>query len=1099
MADLTDDKIDKLIDSINALNRNVSKGVTATDKNTKSHEKSNKTSGGSNKSGDAKVVQDLINENKKLAGIVGTMQSKFKALDKGVASSIDSFKTIASSTKDASTALGALGTALGVGGVLGTVVSSLKTSVKTYQELSQVGQTFGGSMLQMQMAAANAAMPLEQFAKAVRDNAVVVASIGADAFGSMSKALRESLTDFGQLGLTSEQLTNNLGNYLDTQRLYGNLSNQTTAKATANMKELSIETAKAAQMTGVNTDAINKMASTALRDETLRARLLQMNSDSQNNYGMAMNKAIIYMSALPGEAGKTLSTMLAQTAGRGSAIMTDASQTFIEAGLFGVTSLMDNMAQKVANNTWNDQDAADFNRKFVAEGMKNMATLQFQAATGNKAAAQAIVMISEMKELANKSPEELARTKQTTKFLENLGLIIDKITGTLKDGFFKGLDNLMKGFDKFGDSPEFKGFIDKIQQMAERFGMFLSENITPEKLIKFGEGLAAVVEGTFKLGSTILGIIDTATTAFGWLTDKIGLFGAALVAFVAWQTTKAAGRGLAAFGGNVKERLAEKFNIGKREEKSLTEGGVQSAFEHALMKFAQGNALRTYDTRGGQGGSDFDFDRDKKKKRTRRTRRGQGRTARLGQAMGEARPHLNVEAPHHTNGNVRPNIEPHNLPQPNTPHVPHVNEGAKISRLDRMADAMSNFRQNAHTKIVNVIRSPKASVTAGAKATGRGLSRVASGAGRVASRAGGAIARGGAGLLKGGMTLARGIGPGALVGGLVAGGLALAPDFKGKETIQTMAEFAAMGSILGPIGTAVGAGVGAIYANWDDLSGMMSGTFQSIKNFDYAGVFATAGGMLSSIGGAFMTGGKAVWNTFGKVGDLLGEGFTAIKDFDYAGAFNQAAEALGPIGAGVKMYVSNVWGAWKKVGGWMKKGWSSIKNSVSDVWKNLMGSNNSALDSMNKAVQPPKTDLATPITEKFNNYTKDVTNSFTDLNQASQTALQNVSAPTDLMPNQNVDLFKSNMPAPSSITGPTSPAQLTVPEINTDSLVAQQSEWKTQSLALQKDNLDTKNQLASLLNILGGASAQQVGGLRDLINEQQKGNRSLDTLSGNII
>lgn len=1204
MADLTDDVVNKLIDSINSLNRNVLKGTSATEKNTKASEKTKSSSGGSStKTGDAKVIQDLINENKKLSGIVGSMQKKFQSLDKGVSSTISSFKKIEGSTKTAAGAISALGAAMGAGGVLGAMVSSLSDATKTYQDLSQIGQTFGGSMLQMQIAAANAALPLGLFAEALKKNSVVVASIGANAFGSMSKALREGLSDLGQLGLTSGQLNDYLGTYLETQRLYGNLNNQTTEKAAANMKVLSVETAKAAQMTGVSTEAINKMASTALRDESLRARLLQMNSDGQNNYGMAMNKAIIYMSALPGEAGKTLSTMLAQTAGRGSAIMSDASNTFIEAGLFGVTSLMDNMAQKVANNTWNDQDAADFNRKFVAEGMKNMATLQFQAATGNKAASQAIVMISEMKELANKTPEELAKAKNVTKFLENLGFIIDKITGSLKVGFFNALDNFMKGFDNFEDNPTFKDFFKKIEEMGGRLGKFVSETLTPEKLIAMGEAVAKFVEGGLKFGGMLLDIISPIASTFGWLTDKLGLFGAALVTWTAWQATKMAGRGVAAYGGKIKDLLAEKFNIGgPKPETQLTTAGVQNAFEHALAKFSAGNALRVIDIRHDNNGPDFDpGERGKKGKKGRRTRRTGRPSSRLGQAAGEAAGH----------------IDPSRLPQPHTPQVPHVAEGPKTGRLDRIADAMEGFRERSHTKIVNVIRNPRASARAGVQATGRGLSaagrgagnfaarggrsvlrgsaNAARGAGRLAARAGGAALRGGAGLARGIGTLARGIGPGALVGAGVSAALSFAPDFKGKETIQTMAEFAAMGSMLGPIGTAVGAGIGAIYANWDDLSGMMSSAFQGIKNFDYgapfkalgnaavatgsaiwgaaktvwgwwgdlagfvgkgftavknfdyAGALKTAGNVVGAIGGALGTGAMAVWNAWGSmanvyvnafktvrdfdysgalksagdmlgsIGDTLGNGastlwnawggvkdlvsnaFTSIKDFDYAGAFNTAASMLGPIGEGVKWYVDTVWESWKKVGNLLKDGWSSIKNGITGAWDSLMGNNNAALDSMNKAVQPPKVDLATPITQKFTDYTKDITSSFADLNDASQTALQTVSTPTDLTKNQNVDLFNVTNPATASITGPNKPKEQAVPEINTDSIVAQQSEWKTQALALQKDNLETKQQMAQMLDVLSSGSAQQVGGLRDLINEQQKSNRSLDTVASGII
>jgi hypothetical protein len=1104
MADLTDDVVNKLIDSVNALNRNVLKGTSATEKNTKAEEKSNKSgssNGGSTKSGDAKVIQDLINENKKLSSVFSSTAKNVKTLDGGVNKTIKTFQDVTRSASTASGALKALGAAFGVGGVLKTMVDAISDTTKTYQELSQYGQTFGGSMLAMQQAAANAALPLSVFADALKKNSTVVAAIGANAFGDMSKALRTSLMDVGQLGLTSAQLNTNLGTYLETQRLFGNVNALTQEKAVANTRVLAVEMAKASAMTGAFTEDLLKASNNALRDESLRAKMLQMGSSAQDAYGQSLNKAVIYMSALPGEAGKTLSKMLAQTAGSGSAIMSDASQTFIDAGLFGVTSLMDNMAQKVANGTFDDQAAADFNRKFVAEGMKNMATLQFQAATGNKAAKEAIVMISEMKELASKSPEELAKTKNVTRFLENLGVIIDKISGTLRTGFFNGLENLMKGFETFADSPAFGEFTTKLSKMAEDFGLFLSKNLTPEKLIAFGEGLASFAVAIVKFGSMVVNVVDTVASTFGWLTDKLGIFGAVLVAWAAWQTAKMAGSAVASYGGRVKDLLSERFKIGgKRESHQITGNEVQSAFEHALAKFSAGNALRVVNINSNQSGNDHDFDNDKGKKGKKNRRNRNSRRNRISSVANTLE-----ESAHH-------------LPSTHAPHVPEMGppRPTRMDRFERMSNSMRDFRGRAASNISHFARHPLSSTRSGLSrgytATRSGISRgygaARSGAGRLAGRVAGSSVsgglvkgalKGGAGLLRGGAGLMRAVGPGALLG--VGAGLAMnaLPDFKGKETLQTVAEFAGMGSMLGPIGAAVGAGVGLIYANWDDLSGIVTGAFASVKDFDYSGALKSVGGMIGSFGSAIGAGAMGIWHAWGKLSDVTSDAFTTIKNFDYQGAFNSSTNALGPIGAGVKWYVGAVWNGWKKIGGWIKKGWSSISNGISSAWKALMGGNDAALDSMNKAVQPPTADAATPITQKFDDYSKSVTGNFASLTDANKTALSTISAPIDLATNQNIDLFGATNQTTSSVAGPSTPTPQAVPELNTDALVAQQSEWKTQALQLQKDNLDTKSQMLGMIEALHAGTQQQVGGMRDMISEQQKSNRNLDTVAGNII
>ena len=1063
MADmnLSSEDLRALIEAVNANTRAVLKMTTTSEKIAKDEKraatKSNTTNtrqAGPAPTGDAAIIRRLIADQNKLSGVTQVVSKKLGSVVDATENATKNFKRLSAASGGASKALSdivpMMGRIFGAAGVVKLMAETLDDTTKTYRELTQVGQTFNGSMLSMQIAAAEAALPLQEFAEVVKKNSTVIAAIGTSSFMSMSKALRMSLKDVGQLGLTTSQLNANLGQYLDTQRMYGNLSNQSTEKTTANVRALGIETLKAAHMTGMHTEKINESAAAALRDESLRAKMMQLSANSIDTYGLALNKAVIYMSALPGEAGKTLSNMLAQTVGRGTALLTDASQTFIDAGLFGVTDMMDNMAKKVANNTWTDQDAAEFNRKFVAEGMKNMASLQMQAATGNnQAAKQAIVMISEMKEIAKKTPEELKAQKGVTNFLLNLSTIIDQVSGLIRERFYKGLEALMTRFEGFTDSPAWTAFSAKIGDMAERFGLFLSETITPERLIAFGGGIASALEATVKFATVVATIVEKVASVFGWLHDKLGLFGAALTAFVAWQTAKAAGGAAMGGIGRVRELLSERFNIGGGDRtETLTQGGVQSAFEQALNRFSAGNALRIT-----EGGGPLD--------NNRRGRNGRGTQGRRG---------------------GRANIRNPGSPQlPNLPNGPRPGP-SRMDRLDSIADRLTEFRRNSAENVRRTIRNPGT--------TGRNVvRRVAPSirrAGRMARAGAGRVARSGmaSNLMRGGAAVARGLGPMALGTIGIQALSAVTPEFTGKETLSSMAQGAMIGSVLGPVGAAVGAGVGAIYANWDELSNTVSDAFTSVANFDYMGTIQSAAKYLAPLGGALGMGAMALYHNWDSAKNTVSEGFKAIANFDYAGTFAQVASFLSPISDGVKWYVDTLWGAWKKVGSTMMNGFDTVKNY-------LFGGDNET-NKAEKQAQSMNAHQQT-ITQKWSN----LTNPF-GMSVLNGSMSPEMNMPMSLSSNTGLDMV-NNQKLGLSIVAPKNPNTPSAPKLNTDNVNAQSNAWKEQSLQLQRENLETRRQMAQMLDTVANGTNQTVGGLRDLIGEQQKGNRNLDVISSSVI
>ena len=973
MADLTSEDINKLVDSLNTLNRSVLKSSKlAATHHTQQHKQTASSQKPQNNHASDTALKRFIDSQNKMSLAASAVTGNYKKMDSATTSAVGKFKEFNAAADTATGGLKTFASMLGAGGVIAMIASTLDNTIKTYQNLTEVGQSFGGSMLNMQIAAAQAALPLDQFAKVVTANSKVVAGLGTKAFIDMSKQLRISMMDVGQLGMTTEQLNGFMGNYMETQRLMGALDNQSTEKSVAAMKSLAIETTKMAQMTGVSRSQIAEQSNKAMKDESLRAASMMLSGNAQNAFSLSMAKATTYMAALPGEAGKTLSTMLAQSVGRGSAMLSDSAQTFVDAGMFGITDLMDNMAKKAAAGDVSAEDQAEFNRRFLAEGEKNLTSLKFQASTGNKAAAQVIDMISEMKNLAKKSPQQIAEETKMTKFMSNFSTIIDRISGKLRVSFFEGLDRVLTGMENFTESPAFATFLDQIGKMASEFGTFLGGMLKPERLEELGKTIGSTLIAVAQFGSMMLSLVSTLGSTVGWITEKFSLLGFTLTAMGLWIAKNI-------LVSKVKDRLAEGFTIGGRKiggggsPEDRTGKAVGSAFSAALAKYASGSSLRVLmnQTNRGGGAAPHPNNPNHPDHPNHPTNRRQRRLDRVNNRTGQP----NISTPTHRTGKGRKfsisgfgnilggntagnefaqalamyasggalrvvmggfgkgggggGFDMGDLLDNGKPHNPR--DDVRKRRMDRLRDAhrasqprsrmgkLWDGTKRVGTKIGDF--ASRSSTTIRSATSRIPTSKFTRGVGKV----GKTIAKGGASLAKGGMSLVKGIGPAAMAGAGVALALSYAPDFKGKATLQAMAEYGALGSMLGPVGAAVGAGVGAVVANWDDITDVVGRGFNAISNFDYAGgIKAVGSAAVAPIVGAFNLGKKAANWAWDGITSVVSSGYKAIGAIDYSNKFVQAGMIAGPVGMAIGVGVSSV-----------VKNWGTISSKISSGFKTL--------------------------------------------------------------------------------------------------------------------------------------------------------------------
>lgn len=439
--------------------------------------------------------------------------------------------------------------AVGVFGVLAYLGNAIGETLDTYKSLADVGQSFGGSMGQMQLAAAEARMPLEQFAANIRNYSKVMAVTGVHSFSAMNKGLRDSLSSFGLLGMSTEELSDFMGGYLEMQRKSGTLGRQSDISTMDNMRTMAIEASKVSALTGESRKKILENTMAAMTENSYMTKKFLMTGDAAGRLEKGMTTASTYLAGMPGEAGTRLSNMLAETVGKGTAVLSEDVQTFARLGMGGVVSMFDNLAEKTKNGTATIEDMEAFRADFVAQGKANMASLQYQANhANNPEAKRALEMIMEMSNISAEELKKLAEQKKVTNFFMNLQNTLQTVTAFVKEKFVKAIMNVTGNIEDFAETPAFKDLQERFGKMAEKFGSWIGTLLADEKRMKeVVDTIMNVATGVGKLflfiadtASKLAPVFETLTAIMGTVVgtvasviDKFGLFGVLLIAGVA--------------------------------------------------------------------------------------------------------------------------------------------------------------------------------------------------------------------------------------------------------------------------------------------------------------------------------------------------------------------------------------------------------------------------------------------------------------------------------------------------------------------------------------------------------------------------------------
>ena len=179
----------------------------------------------------------------KLSKKLGTTEENLEGLQDQIKDNLDQYKKYNSALKNVSASVIGLGKAADAGegsisgftenirrlGLVGEIIAdfgkSLDINIETYRSLAQTGAAFGQSIIQLRQISADAALPLDDFALLVRQNADNLAALygtttqGAMAMADLGKGIRDqAIPQLAPLGFTVEEINETLLLNLERQR-----------------------------------------------------------------------------------------------------------------------------------------------------------------------------------------------------------------------------------------------------------------------------------------------------------------------------------------------------------------------------------------------------------------------------------------------------------------------------------------------------------------------------------------------------------------------------------------------------------------------------------------------------------------------------------------------------------------------------------------------------------------------------------------------------------------------------------------------------------------------------------------------------------------
>lgn len=156
----------------------------------------------------------------------------------------------------------------------------LDVNIETFRQLSQTGANFGQSIVSLRQAAGTAALPLDDFAKLVGQNATSLAALfgsttqGARGIAELGAAVREQgIASLAPLGFTVDEINETLLLNLESQRRTGVFDRLTGDQQRKSAIAFASELDRLAKLTGQQRDQLRSQIESAMSNERFAVAL----------------------------------------------------------------------------------------------------------------------------------------------------------------------------------------------------------------------------------------------------------------------------------------------------------------------------------------------------------------------------------------------------------------------------------------------------------------------------------------------------------------------------------------------------------------------------------------------------------------------------------------------------------------------------------------------------------------------------------------------------------------------------------------------------------------------------------------------------------
>ena len=472
-----------------------------------------------------------------------------------------------------------------VGTHLAALASIVDQSVSTYRDLSQTGASFNGSLVEMQTAAANSGMYLDEYAGFLKANSQTLAMFGGSVtegalrFNKMNKAMK-STGDFAgltNLGFTVEQINEGMTEYIELQATQGRMAGRSNRDLAAGASRYMSELDKLSKLTGKSRQELAEGMMADSKKANINALLATMDQDQRESFLGTMQAV---EGVLPGFKGaiEDLADGVAQT---------DLGQL--------LQSLSPAIAEAAAALGRGELTQAEFMGKLKNEGgpalqdyVKSLSAAEVSALQNVEGFGELFGSMSDMNKFIDSQFDPAAaeaeqnaakaRADKLMQFDNTIREVREKIKVALLDsGIF---DLLLGSIGMVADgvtsiATAISGFVEKIVT-GDIIGALGSLFSGAPAIAAVTGGIAALFLGKAALGAMTRGIGGMATKMTSSLTSKMGFGGAG-----AGASNPSPSRGGGKGGGGLGKSIG---GIGKGIGKGL--GGILKGLAGGIAAFA---------------------------------------------------------------------------------------------------------------------------------------------------------------------------------------------------------------------------------------------------------------------------------------------------------------------------------------------------------------------------------------------------------------------------------------------------------------------------------------------------------------------------------